>query len=202
MLTEEKSTCIPLLTLTGQVVRLEPLSVAHVPDLFRAGSDESIWRYMRYGTMQNEADMRAWVQMLLNAQTRGTDLPFAVIHLETGRAVGSTRYLEIEPHNRSVEIGGTWYGVAYQRTAVNTECKYLLLKHAFERLGCIRVQFKADLRNVRSQHALERIGAVKEGILRDHVILPDGFVRSSVYYSILANEWPGVKTRLIEKLGL
>lgn len=201
MLTEEKSTRIPPLTLTGRVVCLEPLSEVHVPDLYSAGNDESIWLYMRYGTMQNEADMRAWVRMLLDAQVRGTDLPFAVIHIETGRAVGCTRYLEIEPHNRSLEIGGTWYGVAYQRTAVNTECKYLLLRHAFEELGCIRVQFKADLRNERSQRALERIGAVKEGILRDHVILPGGFVRSSVYYSILVNEWPGIKTRLIEKLG-
>jgi RimJ/RimL family protein N-acetyltransferase len=202
MLTEEKSTRIPPLTLNGRVVRLEPLNEAHVPDLFRAGNDESIWLYMRYGQMQSEEDMRAWVRMILDAQARGTDLPFAVIHLATGRAIGCTRYLEIEPQNRSLEIGGTWYGVAYQRTAVNTECKYLLLKYAFEELGCIRVQFKTDQRNERSQRALERIGAMREGILRDHVILPDGFVRSSVYYSILAREWPDVKIKLIEKLGV
>ncbi len=201
MLTEEKSTRIPPITLHGQVVRLEPLTTTHVPDLFWAGNDESIWSYMRYGTIKSEADMHAWVQMLLDAQAHGTDLPFAVILLGAGRAVGCTRYLEIEPHNRSLEIGGTWYGVSYQRTAVNTECKYLLLKYAFEELGCIRVQFKADLRNKRSQRALERIGAVREGVLRDHVILPDGFVRSSVYYSILEKEWPAVRAGLLEKLG-
>lgn len=201
MLTEEKSTHIRTITLTGSVVRLEPLSERHVPDLFAAGNDESIWHYMRYGTMETESHMLRWVQMLLNAQTRGTDLPFAVIHLKAGRAIGCTRYLEIEPHNRALEIGGTWYGMDYQRTAVNTECKFLLLQHAFESLDMLRVQFKADLRNLRSQKALERIGAVREGVLRDHVILPDGYVRSSVYYSILAREWPGVKAGLLDKLN-
>lgn len=201
MLTEEKSTHIQPVTLTGSIVRLEPLSEQHVPDLFAAGNDASIWLYMRYGTMESEADMRRWVQMLLNAQSGGTDLPFAVIHLKSGRAIGCTRYLEIDRHNRALEIGGTWYGVDYQRTAVNTECKYLLLQHAFEVLDMLRVQFKADLRNLRSQKALERIGAVKEGVLRDHVILPDGYMRSSVYFSILAREWPVVKARLLDKLS-
>ena len=201
MLTEEKSTHIQPVTLTGSIVRLEPLSEQHVPDLFSAGNDASIWLYMRYGTMESEADMRRWVQMLLNAQLGGTDLPFAVIHLKSGRAIGCTRYLEIDRHNRALEIGGTWYGVDYQRTAVNTECKYLLLQRAFEVLDMLRVQFKADLRNLRSQKALERIGAVKEGVLRDHVILPDGYMRSSVYFSILAREWPVVKARLLDKLS-
>jgi N-acetyltransferase len=123
-------------------------------------------------------------------------LPFVVTHLESGRIAGATRYLNIMPHDRGLEIGGTWYGVDSQRTAVNTECKYLLLTHAFESLGCIRVQLKTDSRNERSQKAIERIGAKKEGILRNHMILPDGVIRHSVYYSILESEWGDVKKRL------
>jgi N-acetyltransferase len=182
--------------LVGQVVRLEPLSLEHVPGLTTAGQDESIWQYMLYGVVNTDEKMRAWVQRRLDAQTAGTDLPFAVIHIPTGQVAGATRYMEIRPADRGLEIGGTWYGVAFQRTAVNTECKYLLLKHAFETLGCIRVQLKTDLRNVRSQHAIERLGAVKEGILRNHIILPDGTVRHSVYYSIIESEWPAIKARL------
>lgn len=189
-------------TLSLRTVRLEPLSVAHIPGLFKAGQDESIWRYMRYGKIETEEQMAEWVHRLLAAQEKGTDLPFAVVHLGTEQVIGATRYLEIQPQNRSLEIGGTWYTPAYQRTSVNTECKYLLLRHAFEVLGCVRVQFKADVRNERSQRALERIGAVKEGILRDHMILPDGYLRSSVYYSILQSEWLSVKELLEEKLGI
>ncbi len=189
------------ITLMGRVVRLEPLSEAHVPDLAIAGADESIWRYMVYGGVGGKAQMREWVREILSRQARGTDLPFAVIHLGSGRAIGSTRYLDIQPQHRGLEIGGTWYGVAYQHTAVNTECKYLLLRHAFEVLGCLRVQLKTDLRNERSQRAIERIGAVREGVLRNHMILSDGHVRSSVYYSLLNLEWPAVKAKLEEKLG-
>jgi RimJ/RimL family protein N-acetyltransferase len=188
-------------TLTGRVVRLEPLAVAHVPHLTANGQDESIWQYIPYPPVHSEADMLAWVNDLLARQARGTDLPFAVIHLETGQAVGATRYLDIQPANRAVEIGGTWYAPAYRRTAVNTEAKYLLLSHAFETRGCVRVQIKTDLRNERSQRAIERIGAHKEGVLRHNLIMPDGYRRDSVYYSILAEEWPGVKTRLKAMLG-
>jgi RimJ/RimL family protein N-acetyltransferase len=189
-------------TLTGRVVRLEPLSEAHAADLAIAGADAAIWRYMPYGPVdqRGEAGMRAWVSEILERQARGTDLPFAVIHLASGsaagRAIGSTRFMDIQPHNRGVEIGGTWYGVAHQRTAVNTECKYLLLCHAFEVWRCVRVQLKTDLRNERSQRAIERIGAVWEGVLRNHMILPDGTLRHSVYYSILDSEWPAVKLKL------
>ena len=183
-------------TLTGRLVRLDPLAMAHAPDLAQAGQDEEIWKYMRYGLVNTVERMQAMIQDLLNAQARGTDLPFAVIHRDSDRAVGMTRYLYIEPANRALEVGGTWYSVQYQRSGVNTECKFLLLQHAFETLGCIRVQIKTDLRNERSQRAIERIGAVREGVLRDHMILPDGTVRSSVYYSILAREWPAVKDRL------
>jgi len=191
---------IQTIILTGKVVRLEPLSESHVPDLTISGQDESIWQYMLYNTIHTEQQMRSWVLDLLDRQTKGTDLPFTVIHPDSGRAIGATRYLNIRPQDRALEIGGTWYAVEFQRTAVNTECKYLLLKHAFEGLKCIRVQFKTDLRNERSQRALERIGAVKEGILRSHIITPDGFIRDSVFYSVLASEWPVVKARLEEKL--
>ena len=186
--------------LQGRWVRLEPLAEGHVPQLAIAGRDEAIWQFMRYGQITTEPGMRAWVLELLEAQSQGPDLPFAVIHLASGVAIGSTRYLEIRRLHRSLEIGGTWYGLAFQRTAVNTECKYLLLRHAFEGLGCLRVQFKTDLRNERSQRALERIGAVKEGVLRNHMILPDGTIRHSVYYSIIESEWPAVKALLEGKL--
>jgi RimJ/RimL family protein N-acetyltransferase len=138
---------------------------------------------------------------MLQRQARGTDLPFAVIFKQNGRAIGATRYLEIRPEHHGLEIGGTWYGVNYQRTVVNTECKYLLLRHAFETLGCIRVQFKADSRNERSIRALERIGAVREGMLRNHMILADGTIRHSVYFSIIESEWPAVKERLEAWIG-
>jgi RimJ/RimL family protein N-acetyltransferase len=183
-------------TLTGRIVRLEPLSLDHLPGLTTIGLDESIWRYMRYGMISKQEQMRTWVERLLEAQAAGTDLPFAVIHLSSGQVAGSTRYMEIHPADLGLEIGGTWYGVVFQRTAVNTECKYLLLKHAFESLGCVRVQLKTDLRNVRSQRAIERLGAVKEGVLRNHMILPDGSLRHSVFYSIIDSEWPAVKARL------
>jgi RimJ/RimL family protein N-acetyltransferase len=186
-------------TLTGRLVRLEPLGNQHIPGLAEAGRDENIWEYMRYGQVTTRERMAEMVRMLLARQAQGTDLPFAVIHLPSGQAAGMTRFMNIEPVNRSVEIGGTWYDPQHQRTGVNTECKYLLLRHAFETWGVIRVQFKADLRNLRSQRAIERLGAAREGVLRNHILLPDGTVRSSVFYSILAEEWPGVKTRL-EKL--
>jgi RimJ/RimL family protein N-acetyltransferase len=183
-------------TLKGRFVRLEPLTEAHVAGLAAVGYDDRIWRMMLYGFIRTEADMRAWVNDMLSRQAAGTDLPFAVIHLESGRVAGATRYMEMRPKDKGLEIGGTWYGLEFQRTVVNTECKYLLLKYAFERLGCIRVQFKADARNERSIRAIERIGATREGILRNHYILPDGKFRDSVYYSILDKEWEGVKTRL------
>ncbi len=188
-------------TLTGRHVRLEPLAHSHVADLFAGGTDSSIWQYIPYPPVHTEADMRAWVDDLLARQAKGADLPFAVVHQDLGRAIGATRYLDIQRANRAVEIGGTWYAPEHQRTAANTEAKLLLLSHAFETLGCIRVQLKTDERNVRSQRAIERIGAVREGTLRHSVIMPDGFRRSSVYYSVLESEWPMVKTRLEGMLG-
>jgi RimJ/RimL family protein N-acetyltransferase len=188
-------------TLPGKIVRLEPLSESHIPDLAKVGLDEKIWRYMRYKKVQTAEQLGGWVHEILELQTLGTDLPFAVIHLPAGNAIGCTRYLNIETSDRSLEIGGTWYGLAYQGTLVNTECKYLLFKHAFETLGCVRVWLKTDARNLRSQHAIERLGAVKEGLLRNHMILPDGFIRDSIVYSVIPEEWPMVKQKLEGRLA-
>ena len=182
--------------LTGKVVRLEPLTETHIPGLAAIGCDERIWRLMLYGMIRTEADMRAWVDDILSRQATGTDLPFAVIHLASGRVAGATRFMDMRPKHKGLEIGGTWYGLEFQHTAVNTECKYLLLKYAFETLSCVRVQFKADGRNERSIRAIERIGATREGVLRNHYILEDGKLRDSVYFSILDGEWQRVKTRL------
>ncbi len=187
-------------TLAGTVVRLEPMTTAHVSGLSVAGKDAPIWKYMLYGDLTNQDSMSAWVDELLLRQAADTDLPFTVIHLASGRVAGATRFMEIRPPHRSLEIGGTWYALEFQRTAVNTECKYLMLKYAFEELNCIRVQFKADARNERSIRAIERLGAVQEGVLRNHYVLPDGTFRDSIYFSILDREWPGVKRRLEEKL--
>ena len=186
--------------LQGKYVRLEPMTETHVPALAQIGVGQNFWDFMVYGNMNTVEDMRNWVMDILSRAEKGTDLPFVAIHLASGRVAGATRYLNIMPNDRGLEIGGTWYGPEFQRTLVNTECKYLLLCHAFETLGCIRVQLKTDLRNDRSQKAIERIGAVKEGVLRNHMILPDGRIRHSVYYSILDTEWPEVKKRLEEMM--
>jgi len=188
-------------TLTGKEVRLEPLSRTHIHDLAVAGRDESIWKYMLYANLSNEPAMGEWVEDLLKRQKGGTDLPFAAVHLQSGRVVGATRFLEMRPEHLSLEIGGTWYDPEFQRTAVNTECKYLLLSYAFEKLKCIRVQFKSDKRNIASIRAIERLGAVQEGVLRNHYILPDGTLRDSVFFSILDKEWPGIKLKLEEILA-
>jgi len=185
----------------GRFVRLEPLSETHVPGLAAIGLDDGIWQYMLYGPMRGEDDIRRWVTDILKRAAAGTDAPFAVVELASGRIAGATRYLDIRPQHRGLEIGGTWYGLEFQRTAVNSECKYLLLKNAFEDLDYIRVQLKTDSRNLRSRAAIERLGAVREGILRNHMILPDGAIRHSVYYSILDSEWPKVKAFLEDRLG-
>ena len=188
-------------TLIGKHVRLEPMTEAHIPGLTQIGVGQTFWDFMLYGNMETEADMQNWVRDIIARGEKGTDLPFVAIHLGSGRVAGATRYLNIMPKDRGLEVGGTWYGTEFQRSPVNTECKYLLLKHAVEALGCIRVQLKTDLRNERSQKAIERIGAKKEGVLRNHMILPDGRFRHSVFYSILDTEWGEVKKRLEEMMG-
>jgi RimJ/RimL family protein N-acetyltransferase len=177
------------------------MTEAHISALAKIGVGRDFWDFMLYGRMESEDDMRGWVKDILSRAEQGTDMPFVAIHLASGRVAGATRYLNIMPKDRGLEVGGTWYGLEFQRTVVNTECKFLLLRHAFETLGCIRVQLKTDLRNERSQKAIERIGAVKEGVLRNHMILPDGRYRHSVFYSIIDTEWSALKLRLVEMMN-
>ena len=189
-------------TLTGNVVRLEPMKKKNIPELAIAGRDERIWKYLLYANLTSYESMAEWVKDLLGRRRVGTDLPFVVFHKTSGKIVGATRYLEMRQEHRSLEIGGTWYAPEFQRTAVNTESKYLLLKYAFEDLGCIRVQFKTDSRNIASINAIERLGAIREGVFRNHFILQDGTFRDSIFFSIIQDEWPHIKRRLEEKLKL
>lgn len=186
--------------LEGAHVRLEPLSLAHHADLCAVGLDQDLVALTQAYVPTREG-LLAYIEAALEMQAGGTALPFAVVSKASGRAIGCTRYGNIDRANRRVEIGWTWYGRSFQRTAVNTECKYLLLRHAFEVLGCIRVEFKTDVLNERSRRALLRIGAKEEGILRQHMILPDGRIRDTVYYSIVRAEWPEVRKKLEALLG-
>jgi RimJ/RimL family protein N-acetyltransferase len=190
------------LTLTGQLVRLEPLTPEHAADLFAAlRVDPSIWRWRTVTPPETLDGMRRQIADALEAQARGDIVAFAQVELATGRAVGGTTYMSISRKDRGLEIGNTWLGKPWQRTGINTEAKYLLLRHAFEVLGAVRVQLKTDRRNVQSQAAIERLGAVREGILRKHILLADGFLRDTVLYSIIDDEWPAVKTGLEAKLA-
>ncbi len=183
-------------TLTGALVRLEPLKPEHAEDLYAAAQDPRIWRHMSVDPSGSLEDMRAWIASALDGREAGMQCSFAVVEHATGQVIGSTRYFNIAPRDRGLEIGGTWLAVRAQRTAVNTECKYLLLRHAFEELGAVRVQIKTDTRNEISQRAIERLGAVREAVLRKHKLVQHGYMRDTVMYSILDSEWPAVKTRL------
>jgi len=182
------------ITLKGEGVRLEPLSQDHAQGLFNRGQYTSDWEYMPRACFIDMADTRQWIDEALDTPNQ---LPFAIVETGKGKSVGSTRYLNIRPEHKSLEIGWTWLGQEWQRTNINTEVKLLLLSHAFERLGCLRVEFKTDGRNMRSQRALERIGATREGVLRNHMIVQKNFSRDSAYFSVIDREWPEVKERLL-----
>jgi RimJ/RimL family protein N-acetyltransferase len=188
--------------LSGTHVRLEPLELRHVGDLAEAGADPEVWRWMPFRPPAGEADMQAIVDTLLARAAAGVQVPFAQVETAGGRAVGMTTYMDISLADRRIEVGSTWLGRPWWRTAVNTEAKLLLLGHAFEGLGLNRVTLKTDHRNERSQAAIVRIGGVREGVLREHVVRPDGTLRDTVYFSILAREWRGVRERLAGRLGL
>jgi N-acetyltransferase len=181
--------------LEGSLVRLEPLAPHHLDGLCAVGLDPEIWR-LTIAKVDSRAAMEHYVAQALAEQLAGTALPFATIDRASGAIIGSTRFHSPAPAHRRVEIGWTWLGRAWQRTGANTEAKYLMLRHAFERWQCLRVEFKTSTLNERSRAALRRIGAVEEGVLRSHMINQDGTVRDSVYFSILQPEWPGVKLRL------
>lgn len=181
--------------LMGDRVKLEPMEVYHEQELLDAGNNPDIWAYMPM-KVQSIEDMKHLVDGALQARGHGSEFPFVIIDKDSGKIVGSTRFLNISIPNRNLEIGSTWLSPTVWRTRINTECKYLLLKHCFEILGTIRVQLKTDSRNVRSQQAIERLGAVKEGVLRNHMIMPDGYLRDSVFYSVIDREWEQVKEKL------
>lgn len=185
--------------LEGRHARLEPLTQAHHTDLSAVGLDAELWRWIPTPVRTPE-EMSAYIATALEEQSRGVSLPFALIEKNGGKAIGSTRYGNIDRTHHRVEIGWTWIAPPWQRTAINTEAKYLLLKHAFEKLGCIRVELKTDSLNERSRAAILRIGAREEGTLRNHMITSTGRFRHTVYFSILDSEWPEVKSRLQARL--
>lgn len=179
--------------LEGGSVRLEPMSRDHAQGLYNRGRTAADWAYLPRACFVDLADTRQWIDEALEDSAA---LPFVILETTKNRVVGSTRYLNIRPEDRSLEIGWTWLGQEWQRTGINTRAKTLLLTHAFERLGCVRVEFKTDARNLRSQRALERIGATREGVLRRHRIVQGGYSRDSVYFSVIDTEWQKVKKRL------
>lgn len=187
-------------TLEGRWVRLEPLEPRHLEALAAAGADESLWQYYAR-SFARPGTMAAFLDDAFDQQRAGTALPFAVVERARGEPIGSTRFGNIDRTHRRAEIGWTWYAPRWQRTPVNTECKYLLLRHAFEMLGLLRVEFKTDALNQKSRSALERIGATFEGIFRKHMVMHTGRLRDSAYYSIVDDEWPRVKRDLDQKLA-
>lgn len=187
-------------TLAGRHVRLEPLDLQQVDALAEAGADPAIWTWYPQRNDRPEA-MRAFVQTALDWQAAGTALPFAQIDVASGRVIGSTRLAMIDAPNRRAELGWTWLTPSFQRTPANTESKYLLLRHAFETLGLVRVEFKTDSLNQASRRALARIGATEEGVFRNHMIVEGGRLRHSVYFSVIDSDWPAVKAGLERKLA-
>jgi RimJ/RimL family protein N-acetyltransferase len=188
-------------TLRGRHVTLEPIDERHAPGIFDAMQDEEVCRYLFWPVPKTLDETLALVREGQDLMARRQSIVFAQVDNATGRAIGSTRLLDVSPPDRRVEIGSTFLARAFWRTAANTEAKYLFLRHCFESLGCIRVALKTDGRNVRTQESIARLGAVREGVLRRHMAIK-GFQRDTVYYSILAEEWPAVKSALERRLGV
>jgi len=187
-------------TLNGRTVRLEPLSVEHSAELVHVALDPELWRWT-VSLVRDEAALREYIAQALEGQRQGNALPFLIREQGTDRAIGSTRFGNIDVPNRRAEIGWTWVGAPWQRTAVNTECKLLLLRHAFDTNGCNRVEFKTDVLNEKSRRALLGIGATEEGIFRQHMVTESGRLRDTVYFSIIAPEWPLVRAHLEARLS-
>jgi RimJ/RimL family protein N-acetyltransferase len=174
-------------------VRLEPLEKRHADELFEWSSEEKIWQYMTFAKLDRRSDLDTWLESAMHANEAGTEMNFAIVDEPSGKAVGGTSFYRVVPEHRRLEVGKTWLGSLYRRTHINTAAKYLLLSHAFETLHANRVELNTDSRNLRSQRAMERIGAVRDGVLRAHTIMRDGYVRDTVNYSFIASEWPGRK---------
>lgn len=187
-------------TLEGNQVRLEPLTGAHRDALYQAAGDGELWQSCVTFVPSSLEAMAAYIEEALTGQAQGRYLPFVILQKSRGRIVGTTRYRAIESGHRRLEIGSTWLAASAQRTAVNTESKYLLLRHAFEQLGCLRVELLTDVLNEQSRTAIVRLGAKQEGVLRYHMLMPDGRHRDSVCYSIIQPEWPLVKAELEAKM--
>lgn len=187
-------------TLEGSRIRLEPLREDHLDDLARVALDPAIWRWT-IARPEDVAGLRQWLETALANAEAGTERPFATVDRASGRAIGSTRFLNIVPEHKRLEIGWTWVGTAFQRTGANREAKLLQLIHAFETLGANRVEFKTHSENERSRTALAGIGATFEGDFRNHMVMPDGTLRHSAYFSVIVDEWPLLKARLQESLA-
>ena len=187
--------------LAGEFVRLEPLKLDHLPALVAVGLDAPIWKWTA-NVVNDASDLERYVRIALDGQTRGVSLPFVTIERRSGTIVGSTRFGNIDVPNRKAEIGWTWINPRWQRTAINTEAKLLMLTHAFETWKCIRVELKTDANNQQSRDAIRRIGGVEEGTHRYQMITETGRYRDSVYYSIIEPEWESVKANLTLKLAM
>ncbi len=187
------------LTLEGDFVRLEPLTINHLKGLREVVFEESLWQWT-ISAVKDEEDLKRYVETALDEMQKGAMMTFATIEKSSGKVIGSTRFANIDAGNRRVEIGWTWIHPDWQRSAVNTEAKYLMLRHAFEKWNCIRVELKTDALNSKSRNAILRIGAKEEGIFRRHYITESGRIRDTVYFSILDSEWGEVKKNLKSKL--
>ena len=186
--------------LVGQHVKLLPLEVAHTEALWQVAQHASIWRYMTFAASTYD-EFQGYINTTMKQAERGDALPFVTCDAHTDELVGATSFLAVSPYHRRLEIGGTWITPAQQRTVINTEAKLLQLTDAFERLGCHRVELKTDSLNERSQTAIARIGGVREGTFRNHMVMPDGRLRHTVWFSITDTEWPEVKANLTDKLN-
>src|SRR5918911_478160 len=187
--------------LVGDIVRLEPLARRHEERLFEAAQDERVWRWMHYDAGGSRERFHAWLEDALAASSAGREAAFATVDAGTGEPVGSTRYLALRPEHLVLEIGWTWLAPAYWQTGANIEAKLLMLEHAFEDLGCLRVEFKTDARNDRSRAALAALPARFEGVFRKHMIVRGNQYRDSAYYSIVDDEWPEVEANLRRRLA-
>ncbi|MGN4190658.1 GNAT family N-acetyltransferase [Burkholderia gladioli] len=190
-----ESAMIDTPTLGSQFVELRPLGSVGAEQLLAAAADGELWN-LKVTNVPGPDTVEAYLAKAFEGERAGTVMPFAIVHRETGRVVGSTRFWKIDRANRKLEIGHTWLGASMQRSGANTECKYLLLVHAFEVLGCVRVQFTTDVLNEKSRAAILRIGATQEGTVRHERIMPDGRKRDSVRFSIIDDEWPATRQRL------
>jgi RimJ/RimL family protein N-acetyltransferase len=188
------------LIMQGYSVRLTPVDYSHLDQLSRWSAEEDIWRYMTFAHLASRDELQSWIGSAMDANERGTELNFAIIDETSQSAVGTTSFYRIVPGHKRLELGKTWLGAPYRRTHINTAAKYLMLNHAFETIRANRVELNTDARNVRSQQAMERLGAVRDGVLRCHTIMRDGFVRDTVTYSFTLDNWPATKILLTELL--